>query len=93
MILCYYNPQLLNHKWAVELVQQLGGNIDNGGWTALMRLFIGYVDKTDFGSFGFKSLWKKEKNINISGLQKWMCKKSELMGKVVAAVPDAMAYY
>ena len=36
MYLCYYNPQLLSHDWAVELVQRLGRNVDDHGDTAMI---------------------------------------------------------
>ena len=70
MWLCRFNPQLLSHNWVVELVQQLGGKVDKGGETTLIWLFFGNTEKTDFGSKGFKLLWKKEKNINVTELKK-----------------------
>ena len=61
MVLCYFNPQLLSHSWAVELVQRLNGKVINDEWTALILLFYGNIEKIDFNSDGFKLLWEKEK--------------------------------
>ena len=65
MKLCFNNPQLLCYDWVVELVQRLGGKENNSGDTALILLFRGYPEKTDFNSIGFKLLWEKEKNIKV----------------------------
>ena len=93
MYLCSNSPQLLNHDWTIELVQQLNGKVSNSRWTALIWLFNGNPEKTDFNSDGFKLLWEKEKNININDLKKWMHRKSKLKEKVIEAVPDAIDYY
>ena len=93
MILCEYNPQLLNHDWAVELVQRQCGKVDKYGWTALMLIFYESTDKADFGSSGFKLLWEKEKNIKVVKLKECICQKSELKKKVLAAIPDAVSFY
>ena len=69
MILCRNNSQLLNHDWAVELVQRLGGKVDNIGETALIGLFYRNPEKTDFNSNGFKLLWEKEKGIEVDSLK------------------------
>ena len=54
MQLCWSNPQLLRHDWAVELVQLLNGKVSNGGNTALTLLFYKNPENTDFSSDGFK---------------------------------------
>jgi len=93
MNLCYLNPQLLNHDWAVELVQRLGGKFYDYGWTSLIWLFTGYPENTDFNSNGFKLLWMKEKNINVDKLKEKMHDHQELKERVIAAIPDAIDYY
>ena len=93
MWLCIYNPQLLRHDWAVELVHRLSGKVSNSEYAALTMLFQGNPEKTDFSSKGFKLLWKKEKDINVNGLKKMMNYFPELKEKVIAAVPDAIDYY
>jgi len=75
MYLCYCKPQLLNHVWAVELVQQPGEKVNYDGETALILLFIIKPDKTDFNSDGFKLLWEKEKDIEVDRLKEWMQEK------------------
>ena len=77
----------------MELVQQLGGRIDKYGYTAMILLFRGNTEKTDFGLNGFKLLWEKEKDISVDKLKEMMHKKPELKERVVAAVPGAAAYY
>ena len=72
MMLCHYNPILLKHEWAVELVQYLGGKVIKGRFTALMSLFAGNIDNADFNSIGFKLLWEKEKGIKMNELKKRM---------------------
>ena len=74
-------------------MQRQSGKVDVAGWTALLRLFHGNAEKVAFGSIGFKLLWKKEKDIKVSLLKEKMQAKLELKEKVVAAVPDAAAYY
>ena len=93
MYLCYDNPQLLNHEWAVDLVQRLGGKVSNYGDTALMLLFDNNAYKTRFNSQGFKLLWEREKNIKIDILKDKISKKSELKERVIAAVPGAVKFY
>ena len=93
MILCYNNQQLLIYDWAVDLVQQQSGKIDNEGYIALIKLFRWKPEKTNFNSNSFKLLWKMEKNIKIDKLKEYMHKKSELKNKVIAAVAEAVAYY
>ena len=93
MILCWFNSQLLNHDWAVELVQRLGGKVNDYGITALTWLFNGNPEKTEFNSNGFKLLWEKEKDINVDELKKDMQYKSRLKDRIIAAVPDAIDYY
>ena len=93
MMLCNWNPQLLKYDWAVELVQRVGGKVDNNENTALILLFWKNPEKTDFNSKGFKLLWEKEKGISITKLKEQMRKKPELNERVVAAIPDAVAYY
>ena len=75
MILCSFYSQLLNHDWAVELMHQLSGKVDNNGSTALIQLFIIKPEKTDFNSDGFKLLWEKEKDIEVDELKYLMRKK------------------
>jgi len=48
----------------------LSGIVNNVGNAALLKLFNGNVEKTDFSSCGFKMLWKIEKNVKISELKK-----------------------
>ena len=93
MYLCWHNPQLLNHDWAVELVRRQNGKVSNSGFTALILLFYGKPEKTDFSSKGFKLLWEKEKDINVYSLKHFMQNKSDLKQKIIAAAPDATAYY
>ena len=93
MVLCFYNPQLLNQEWSLELVQRLGGKVGSGGYTALIWLFIGSASKTDFCTSGFKMLWEREKDININHLKEWMQKKPKLQTPITVAVPDAVIYY
>ena len=78
MTLCFFSPHLINCEWVVELVNRLGGNVTNSGWTALIWLFYRNPEKTDFGSQGFKLLWEKEKDINVNVLQKYMHSKKDL---------------
>ena len=93
MKLCCHNPQLLNHDWAVELVQRLGGKVDNNGYTALILLFQWKPEKTDFNSKGFKLLWEKEKDINVKFLKKYILRNPDLKNRVITSVPDAINYY
>ena len=46
--------------------------VGKGGWTALIKLFQGNAEKTDFGSKGFRLLWEKEKDIRVDKLKYWM---------------------
>ena len=69
MILCSCNPQLLNHNWAVELVQQHGGKLDNDGWTALILCFNKISEKVNINTTGFNLLWEMEKDINVNELK------------------------
>ena len=78
MTLCYHNSQLLRFDWAVELVQRLGGIVNNVGNTALLKLLLGNAEKTDFSSRGFKILWEIEKNIKIDELKKYLRKIPQL---------------
>ena len=87
--LCYYNPQLLRHDWAIELVECQSGKSVTGGNNALILLFLGNTHKTDFNSTGFKMLWEREKNIKINELKYWMLMKPELMKRIILAVPEA----
>ena len=74
-------------------MHRLGGKADKEGWTALILLFIGNTEKTDFSSIGFKVLWQREKSIKIDRLKNQMRKKPELKHKVIAVVSDAAKYY
>ena len=60
----------------MELVKRYGGKSNKNECTALISLFYANPEKTDFGTLGFKLLWEKEKEINISELKKKMRKKS-----------------
>ena len=71
--MCRHNPQLLEYDWAVELVRSQAGNVDLDGCTALIWLFNGNADRTDFSSLGFNLLWEKEKRIEINELKYQMC--------------------
>ena len=93
MHLCRFNPQLLSHDWAMELVQRLRGKISKGGWTALTILFDGNPENTDFNSNVFKLLWDIEKYINVKKLKELMRMKPDLKDKVVNAIPEAVEYY
>ena len=93
MYLCYCKPQLLNYDWAVELVQRLGGKVDNNGSTALIQLFIENPEKTDFNSNGFKLLWENEKNIKVDELKKDMRRNKQIKEMIVTAIPDAEQYF
>ena len=48
----------------------LGGVSDKFRETALMLVFRGNSVNIDFNSRGFKLLWEKEKNINVTELKK-----------------------
>ena len=63
MVLCRYNPQLLRHRWAIEMVQRQGGRVKSDGLTALIKLFVGNARRTDFSQRGFRLLWDREKII------------------------------
>ena len=93
MWLCLINSQLLNHDWTVEFVQRLGGKVSKNGYTALMWLFDGNPENTDFNSNAFKLLWEKEKNINIKELKELMRKIKYLKYKLFTAVLEAIEYY
>ena len=54
---------------------------------------MGNTERTEFDSSGFKLLWEKEKGIITNQLKKCINKKSELKDRVVAAVPEAAAFY
>ena len=84
---------MLGHDWAVELVQRQGGKVDDDGLTALIYLFQGNPEKTDFRSNGFKLLWEREKDIKVDSLKKLMNCFPKPKEKVIAAVPDAIDYY
>ena len=58
-----------------------------------MLIFYESTDKADFGSTGFKLLWEKEKGIKVAKLKECICQRPELKEKVVAVIPDAVAFY
>ena len=93
MNLCWYNPQMLNHDQAIELVHRHSGKVDNNGNTTLILLFWLNPEKTDFNSNSFKLLWEKEKDIEVDSLKIWMQKKPALKEKVITAISNAAAYY
>ena len=71
----------------------MSGKISNSGITALIWLFYGKPEKTNFGSNSFKLLWEKEKDINLKELKYLMNKRSMLKIMITTAVPDAIDYY
>ena len=93
MKLCLYNPLLLYHEWAVELIQQLSGKVNNDCDNALMLFLEGNTEIIDFGSRGFKLLWEKEKYIEIDKLKNKIRDKPELKERIVAVVSDAIEYF
>ena len=93
MTLCRNKSHLLKHEWIANLVRHLGGKVNTNGDTALIKLFEGCTNKTEFNSDSFKLLWNIEKNIEKYKLKKLMRRKEKLKEKVVEAVPDAERYY
>ena len=70
MYLCEFNPQLLSHDWAKELVNRLGGRFNPVTYSALIQLiYSSRAKNTEFTSTGFKLLWHIEKNIHPSHLK------------------------
>ena len=67
-------------------MQRLSGKVTNGRYTALIWLFSGKTDKTDFSSDGFKLLWENEKSINTEKLKEKMQTKQYLKNSVITAV-------
>ena len=64
MELCKYNPQLLSHKLARELVEVQATKVDNYGQTALMKLFsASRAEDLNYDSQYFRLLYNHEKNI------------------------------
>ena len=74
-------------------MQHLGKKVNNSGYTALTYLFNGYLKNIDFGSNGFKLLWKKEKDIYVDFLKSSMQKRPDFKKRIIAVIPDAVTYY
>ena len=62
-------------------------------YTALILLFKGSPEKTNFKSRGFMLLWDMEKNIEKEMIREYMRYKPELRDRTVKAVPELAAYY
>ena len=67
--------------------------VNNIEWTALICLFYGLPEKTDFDSNGFRLLWGKENDIKIDVLNEKMRSKKNLRMTVIAATSDTTSYF